>query len=170
MRPSNDRRRQPRPLLPFIRDFPRHRQLLRPYASIQSSPVQHGTAHELLEDWQKGRFILLISPDQVVEIRTVLSRPQIAELYGITQAEQTEFVRLLKVAATLVRPVAKLPLPVRDPKDDMILATALGGEADYLVTGDDDLLVLAGDIRLGALKVVNPRHFLALLSDPRSQT
>ncbi|HEX5501645.1 MAG TPA: hypothetical protein VFW96_03425 [Thermomicrobiales bacterium] len=51
----------------------------------------------------------------------------------------------------------------------MVLAAALGGSADYRVTGDDDLLALAGDPRLGALRIVTVRAFLDLLADaPRS--
>ena len=51
-------------------------------------------------------------------------------------------VRRLAEEVTLVVPQ---PLPAgvcRDPDDDAILATALAAEADYLVTGDQDLLVL----------------------------
>jgi predicted nucleic acid-binding protein len=56
------------------------------------------------------------------------------------------------------------PLLVRDPKDDMILAAAIGGNADFLVTGDADLLVLANDPKLGHLRIVSPSEFLSLLS------
>lgn len=48
----------------------------------------------------------------------------------------------------------------------MILAAALGGGADYVVTGDADLLVLNGDPRLGNLRIVTAGDFLALLSEP----
>jgi len=60
----------------------------------------------------------------------------------------------------------QLPVEVRDPKDEMILASALGGKADYLVTGDDDILVLQDDARLGKLQIVTARAFLNLLISP----
>ena len=60
-------------------------------------------------------------------------------------------------------PVCTLPVHVRDPKDAKILALALGGNADYLVTGDDDLLVLNGDPRLGKLQIVTVHTFLTVL-------
>ncbi len=47
-------------------------------------------------------------------------------------------------------PLAALPVHCRDPKDDPSLAAALGGNADYIVTGDADLLVLDGHSTLGA--------------------
>jgi putative PIN family toxin of toxin-antitoxin system len=45
----------------------------------------------------------------------------------------------------------------RDPHDDMFLETAIVGEADCLITGDDDLLTLDP---FGSLRVVSPRAFL----------
>ena len=52
---------------------------------------------------------------------------------------------------------------MRDPKDEPILAAALGGGADYLVTGDADLLIYRGDSRLGSLQIVTVHQFLAVL-------
>jgi predicted nucleic acid-binding protein len=47
--------------------------------------------------------------------------------------------------------------------DERILGAALAGNADFLVTGDEDLLVLAGDPRLGSLRIVTVAAFLAIL-------
>jgi predicted nucleic acid-binding protein len=54
---------------------------------------------------------------------------------------------------------------VRDPDDELLLRVAIGGEADYLVTGDNDLLVLAANEVRGALQIVTPRDFLELVLD-----
>ena len=48
-----------------------------------------------------------------------------------------------------------------DPKDDMVVATAVAAKADYLVTGDEKLL------RLGSfhgVRIVTPRAFLDVLA------
>ncbi len=45
----------------------------------------------------------------------------------------------------------------------MVLATALGGAAEYLVTGEDDLLVLRGHPPLGALRIVTVGEFLTII-------
>jgi len=66
--------------------------------------------------------------------------------------------------AEIVIPVETVPVSVRDPKDDIVLATALTGEADFLVTGDVDLLVLNGHPAFGDLRIVVVREFLAVLS------
>ena len=46
----------------------------------------------------------------------------------------------------------------RDPKDDKFLAVAVAGRADYLISGDKDLLVLE---KVGSVPIVSPAAFLA---------
>jgi putative PIN family toxin of toxin-antitoxin system len=57
---------------------------------------------------------------------------------------------------------ADLPGPVcRDPDDDVVLATALSGLAEYLVTGDDDLLSLKD---YHGVRILSPREFWEMLA------
>lgn len=56
------------------------------------------------------------------------------------------------------------PLPVavcRDPDDDFVLATALAGQADVIVTGDDDLLILGS---YHGIRILSPRQFVMLVN------
>ncbi len=56
---------------------------------------------------------------------------------------------------------SKLPKRVcRDPDDDIVLATALAGRADLIVTGDNDLLVLKTFQRM---RILSPRQVLEIL-------
>ncbi len=57
-----------------------------------------------------------------------------------------------------------IPKVTRDWKDDYLLAYALVGQADYLVTGDNDLLVLQ---QVGNLSIVSPQEFLKTLQSER---
>lgn len=54
---------------------------------------------------------------------------------------------------------------MRDARDNHILAAALGGGAGYLVTGDNNLLTLADDPRLGSLQIITARGFVVALQD-----
>lgn len=63
----------------------------------------------------------------------------------------------------LPKPSAPSEVPVRDPSDRWILATALAGEAEVLVTGDEDLLSVAGD---APIRILAPRAFWELLRQP----
>lgn len=60
-------------------------------------------------------------------------------------------------------PDLTIALRIRDEQDTHVLAAAISGSADYLVSGDQDLLSVAGDPRLGALKIVPPRAFLNVI-------
>lgn len=54
-----------------------------------------------------------------------------------------------------------LPKPVCcDPDDDVVLATAVAAEADVVITGDQDLLVLG---QHGGVRILSPRQFLEML-------
>lgn len=122
-----------------------------------------GTPRRLMLAWLARRFRLLLSDEQRAELDDVFARPKIVLGYNVGREQLDElFAGLsLPTRVTLRYP---LPLPVRDPKDEKILAAALGG-ADYLVTGDLDLLVLRDDPRLAPLRIVTATEFLAVLAE-----
>ncbi len=124
---------------------------------------KRGAPAEILQLWRNGAFTLLVSRDQREEIWAVINRPRIAEKYGISEQDRTDLMRLIDTLADKAPLKRRMPLAVRDPKDQTILASALGGKADYLVTGDDHLLVLAGKAELTKLQIVTARTFLESL-------
>jgi uncharacterized protein len=63
------------------------------------------------------------------------------------------------------KPAVPSEVPVRDPADRWVLATALDGEADVLVTGDADLLGVAAG---APLRILDPRAFWELLRETRT--
>ena len=125
---------------------------------------QAGPPHALLAAWRRGAFALLVSPLLREEYARVLPRPKFRDKYGLTPEAVADLLILIDAQAVVVTPTAHLPVEVRDPKDDMVLAAALGGAADFLVTGDEDLLALAGDPQLGTLQIVTVRTFLDVLA------
>lgn len=128
-----------------------------------SGPLSHlGNPFALLEAWRNHRFALLLSERQQRELTDVLSRPKFTVRYRVPPDEFARFSAGLS-AATRVPLNSTIPLPVRDVQGEHILAAAIGGNADYLVSGDKDLLELAGDPRLGKLKIVTVAEFLAIL-------
>jgi putative PIN family toxin of toxin-antitoxin system len=71
-------------------------------------------------------------------------------------AEADEVVGLFVAEMEIVTP-KPLPLSVcRDADDDFILATAVAGQAECIVTGDKDLLVLR---QYEGIKIVSPSEF-----------
>lgn len=122
---------------------------------------------KFIDDWKRNFFILLISPQLIAEFEDVISREKFLKNYANFKENSTELLTYLKAAAELVEPLSEndLPLHSRDPKDDFVLAAALGGNADYLVSGDEDLLTLRKHRFLDKLKIITPREFLELLKE-----
>ena len=126
---------------------------------------KRGAPHALLTALQEGAFHLVLSPSLREEYEQVLARPIFTQRFNLSTEEVGAFFRFLDRRAQLVTPDEPYRVAVRDPKDEHVLATALDGDADFLVTGDVDLLTLAGDAQVGALRIVTVRAFLDALTD-----
>jgi len=86
-----------------------------------------------------GLLEVVISAEQLEEITTVLKRPKFRKHFSTDDIE--EFLSLLYKSARIVE-VHHTIIDCRDEKDNFILEAAIRGRADYIVTGDKDLLVL----------------------------
>ncbi len=119
-----------------------------------------GTPHQLLRLWEQEQITLLTSAELISEVARVLQRPAIRQKYHLTDQLISALLTSLSQATEFVTPQTSLPVHSRDPKDDKLLALALGGNADYLITGDNDLLVLDGDPALENLRIITAALFL----------
>ncbi len=97
---------------------------------------------------------LLLSNATLQELDSVLKREKFKKY--ITNAERILFVQALLVQSILLETEPSITA-CRDPKDNKFLDLAAVGAADYLVTGDDDLLVLNP---FENTRIVTPREFL----------
>jgi putative PIN family toxin of toxin-antitoxin system len=122
----------------------------------------HSPPSQVVDAWIDGCFTLATSLYQVEEVNHVLSYPRIARRIRLNDAELEMILAALLVRAEIVPGRLQLPGVTRDPKDDAIVACAVEGGADYLVSGDQDLLVL--DVYEG-IQLVTPRQFLELLNN-----
>lgn len=91
----------------------------------------------LLRAFQYGE--ILLSQSTLEELAEVLQRPKFDRY--VTSSEREEFLEAFVDRATWVEPSEEIHL-CRDPKDDKFLALAIAGNADFLISGDGDLLVL----------------------------
>lgn len=103
------------------------------------------------------------------EHRPILSGPLWEELVDKLrekfdlEADALPILTLYRRHATWVE-VSPLEEPVcRDPDDDWVLATAVTGEAEVIVTGDDDLLTLGEH---EGIVILTPRAFIGKLPSP----
>ncbi len=112
--------------------------------------IARGTCSELLEHCTRNHTL--------VSSKLLLRefKEKLGGKLGFTHKETHEAVALLQSKMEVVEPAA-LDRPVcRDPDDDVVLATALGGECDCIVTGDKDLLVLE---RFRRIPILAPADF-----------
>ena len=119
----------------------------------------HGHLAPLRAAWQNSRCLPLVSRATTAELMRVLAYPK----FKLAAEEQRELLADYLPCCTVVRIPAKPPrTPVcRDPSDVPFLQLSLSGKADFLVTGDQDLLTLA---RGFACPIVTADHFLDTLS------
>jgi len=111
---------------------------------------------QLVVLWRAGQFDLLTTADQLDELMRVTRYPKIRE--RLAPAVAGRLVNDLRALATTLD---KLPVVEvsSDPDDNYLLALAVAGAADFLVTGDKrDLLGIA--VYEGT-KIITVRNFLA---------
>jgi putative PIN family toxin of toxin-antitoxin system len=119
---------------------------------------------KLFTSWTQDNFHWILTEETFNEIKEVLSREKIKTKYHIDETETQSFLDNLAISVKFIAPVPKdaLPIHCRDPKDDIILACAIAGSCDYLITGDEDLLVLNGKKELGKLQIIKAAEFLQI--------
>ena len=86
-----------------------------------------------------GDARLLFSTELITEIQETITKPRLKKYFGINALEEMlsafePFIDLIEVESIVT--------VCRDPKDNFLLALAKDGKADYLLTGDKDLLEL----------------------------
>jgi putative PIN family toxin of toxin-antitoxin system len=120
-----------------------------------------GAPYELSKAWRGRRFLLLSSSAILTEVRAVLQYPHIRKKYPLSDEEVEQTIALLEQDALLVRGDAHVTGSIPDdPKDEMFLACALDGQADFIVSGDHHLLNLRF---YREIPVITTREFLEQL-------
>jgi putative PIN family toxin of toxin-antitoxin system len=116
-----------------------------------SAILWKGTPQKVLEKWSQGKFKLIVSNEIVLEYEEILNR-----LLNHSQQITHRAIETVRLHAEYVQPIS-LPKPIcRDPDDDIFIGTALSAKADYIVSGDKDLLSLK---EIMNTKIVTPREF-----------
>jgi len=119
-----------------------------------------GPPSEIVDAWLEGRYTLVTSPYMVEELVHVLSYPRIRDRLRLEKDELEAILIALLAQAQVAPGQLCLPGVTRDPKDDAVVACAIEGEADVIVSGDQDLLTLG---TYEGIEVITPRQFTELL-------
>ena len=117
-----------------------------------------GASAEILRASRNGLFELVVSEALVAELERALAYPKLRK--RIPPEKAAAFANWVRVHATLADdPESPPPVGSRDPDDNCLLALAINCRA-YLVSGDQDLLVLSGD-----LPILTPAQFATMLRE-----
>jgi len=115
-----------------------------------------GTVGPVLHRLHTGEYTLIYSEPLLKELLTKLALPRIREKYHVNDDVVEGTLAIIALRGELVVPNRTVKV-CRDPKDDMFVEAALAGFAPFVVTGDEDLLVLK---KFETVKFVAPRVFL----------
>lgn len=99
--------------------------------------------------------VLITSEQVLAELGDVLGRK-----FRLPREQREAIIAFLRRRHVEPTPRTLPSLSLRDPDDLPILAAALAAHADVLVTGDKDLLSIAGQ---AGIRIVDPRRFWSLL-------
>ena len=119
-----------------------------------------GYSAEVLRASRDGRFELVISELLLAELERTLAYPNLRK--RIAPEKAAAFVNWVRDHGTVAEdPAGPPPVGSRDPDDDYLLALAIDRRS-YLVSGDQDLLVLSDD-----LPILRPAQFAVKLRESR---
>ena len=118
-----------------------------------------GTIARLIDAAFSGRFLLIASEPIITELKRTLTRPYfVARLPPHWTIEG--YVASLETVGQIIPITAPVHGIATHPEDDLVLATAVSGDADYLVTGDKGLLGVGS---YEGVTIVTPGAFLEVL-------
>ena len=116
----------------------------------------------LYQAWLRGEMELVTSSAQMAELANVLARPRLQDF--IDADEASVIVENIGTRALILDEPPGVSLS-RDPKDNPILAAAVAGKADLIVSGDKRHILALG--KVAGIPVVTAREALERL-EPRN--
>ena len=126
---------------------------------VVSALLWGGKPLELLALAQEGEAHLYISPPLLAELERTIAKPKLARTLAASGRTAAEHIRDYRRLVTLMRRALPEGAWSRDPDDDRVIAGALAAKADFIVTGDVDLLTLG---EVDGVRVVTVSDFLLM--------
>lgn len=107
---------------------------------LVSAAISEGPSHRIVQAWLQGQAFEVVICDQLLgEVRSVLTeRSRFRKWISLEAAEL--YVTTLTTVANVQPDPAPGPALTRDPDDDYVIHLARAHDADYIVSGDADLL------------------------------
>jgi len=121
---------------------------------LVSALLFQGELARIVTLWKNGSIQPVFTKETFAEFREVLHYPKFSlredEMRTILEDEVLPFFEAIEIENKLER-------TCRDSQDDKFIACAVAAQADYIVSGDKDLLVLK---KYGQIKIISASEFL----------
>lgn len=114
-----------------------------------------GNPRKIIDLIVEGKIRLCISSDILMEIQEVLERDK----FGFSPDITRQIIIEIESLSELLVPGRRHAVVRRDPDDNIIIDCAMEAHADYIITGDEDLLSIK---EYKKIKIINPGEFLKL--------
>lgn len=131
----------------------KHSVILDTSTYISALISKEGVSAKIFEFIIKGDLFNFYTDGIIAEVNDVLNR----EKFNLEKDKIEHFINLIKQNSFLVQQLDNYKVTkCRDPKDDKFLSLASQIEADYLITWDEDLLVLK---EVNSTKIITPEEY-----------
>ena len=117
-----------------------------------------GSPRIVIDLWTDEAFELVVSEHILTELERTLANRYFQNL--ISQTEASDMVNKLRQKAMVTPLSSQVSGVATHPEDDLVLATAVSGNAQFLVTGDRQLLKLR-DYK--GIRIVDAAEFLVIV-------
>jgi putative PIN family toxin of toxin-antitoxin system len=117
---------------------------------------------QVVDAWRREKYILVTSPQLVSEVERVLHYPNIMSQFSFSEKSISDFIGTLTTRGYVTSGTLSLNVLENDPDDNWVIAAAVEGAADYIVTGDKKHLLSLGSYQ--NISIINPKEFLAKIN------
>lgn len=127
---------------------------------IVSAFIWGGTPLVVLKESRLNKIEIIVSIETFNELKRILARPKFIDSLAKSNRKPEDIISKYQELVQFIHPAIISDNVVRDPKDIKFLACAVGGQADYIITGDNDLLVLKD---YQGVHIVTASEFLTII-------
>ena len=126
--------------------------------NVWLSALRWGGQPSLIIQLIEQKQIQAISSENILtELTDILQKPKLQKRLNRLEITANEVVIIAKRLMTLVVTEEIIIPQLRDPKDQMVLATAISGDVQIVISGDKDLLILHPYCNIS---ILSPQEFL----------
>jgi len=105
----------------------------------RATPGKTSAAREVLLILLQPQHALISSAPLLTELARILQYPRVRALHGLDDAGLLDYLQFVQLGSTILAPVSPVPVQTHDPNDEMVIATALAGQAEVICTWDRHL-------------------------------